>query len=348
MEYLAQLLKEHFNNHPDMEVRDAVKFLYQSYLGGGHLIVDERAALTRLEEEWSRVEGDPDAPLAEPLGHGRSRLHLNACKGKGLSVATVCRLFLLSARETVPDQEGFRQALELVRSLPFSGEMAEGYLAEYQAQGCPMVSHSEAYRTAYAPAYRIVSDYYIGLIPVLAAVDHALQNGPLRAAIDGPCASGKSTLGQTLVRIYGCPLLHMDDFFLRPDQRTEARLAQPGGNVDAERFFGEVLGPLCRNETARYRPWRCRDGDFGPERTVDPSPLIVVEGSYSLRPDLREAYGLRIWVEAPWPVREQRLAQRGPGCLERFKQVWVPLENQYFQACRVKECCHITVSGGKP
>ena len=30
------------------------------------------------------------------------------------------------------------------------------YLAQYRAEGCPMVSHSETYRNAYRPAYRVV------------------------------------------------------------------------------------------------------------------------------------------------------------------------------------------------
>lgn len=45
MEHLAQLLQEHFRNHPGMELRDAIKFLYQSSMGGGHLIADPRGAL---------------------------------------------------------------------------------------------------------------------------------------------------------------------------------------------------------------------------------------------------------------------------------------------------------------
>lgn len=184
------------------------------------------------------------------------------------------------------------------------------------------------------------------LEPVLAAIDQRLQDGPVRVAIDGPCASGKSTLGQALAQIYGCPLIHMDDFFLRPAQRSEARLAEPGGNVDYERFSREILPPLLKHETIRFRPWRCSTGDFGPEIVWEPSPLTVVEGSYALRPDLREAYDLRVWVEAPLSIREQRLAQRGgPGCLARFQQIWIPLEDRYFQVCRVRECCHLVVSG---
>jgi len=107
-----------------------------------------------------------------------------------------------------------------------------------------MVSHSTRFRQQYHPAYRVVFLHYVNVIPALSAIDRAMKKQPrLRVAIDGPCASGKSTLGKTLQEIYGCPLIHMDDFFLRPEQRTPERLAQPGGNVDYERFAKEVLTP---------------------------------------------------------------------------------------------------------
>lgn len=76
MEHLAQLLQEHFRNHPGMELRDAIKFLYQSSMGGGHLIADPRGALARLEEEWARTEGAPALSPTEPLGGGLCRLSL--------------------------------------------------------------------------------------------------------------------------------------------------------------------------------------------------------------------------------------------------------------------------------
>ena len=58
-------------------------------------------------------------------------------------------------------------------------------------------------------------------------------------AIDGCCASGKSTLGARLSETLGCPLFHLDDFFLRPEQRTPERFAEPGGNVE-ERYCREM------------------------------------------------------------------------------------------------------------
>lgn len=346
MSDLAELLKEHYDNHPAMEVRDAIKFIYQSHMGPGHLISDERAALDRLAEEWDRLPADPSSPLSEPLGNGLCRLSLSACKGIKLSIKTLNRLFVLTARKTVLDRAGLEQDLELLQALPFFQESSKRYLAQYRAQGCPALRHSKTYRDAYSPAYRVILQYYVNQIPLLAAVDQLLTQGqPVLVAIDGPCASGKSTLGTALAEIYRCPLLHMDDFFLLPQDRTPERLAQPGENVDHERFDREVLSPLCRGQTAVYRPWQCRSGCFGPAVPVEPGPLTVVEGSYSLHPSLRDRYQLRVWVEAPWEVRRTRLERRDPGCVDRFLNLWVPLEDHYFQACHVKDCCQIHCSG---
>ena len=85
-------------------------------------------------------------------------------------------------------------------------------------------------------------------------------------AIDGCCASGKSTLGARLSEALGCPLFHLDDFFLRPEQRTPERFAQPGGNMDRERLEAEVLAPLRRGEAAVYR--------FADEETVHGVRLV--------------------------------------------------------------------------
>ena len=70
------------------------------------------------------------------------------------------------------------------------------------------------------------------------------QKDMVIVAIDGKCTSGKTTLASKLAQIYDCNVFHMDDFFLRPEQRTPERFAEVGGNVDYERFQEEVLLPL--------------------------------------------------------------------------------------------------------
>jgi len=345
--HLAQLLNEHYVNFKNMEIRDAVKFLYQHHMGPGHLIANEDITLARLKAEWDSISPDPNTPLSLSLGNRLCRLNLSNCKAIGLSYVTVARLFILTARQFTADPIAFDKSLNLVYSLPFPQEEVTAYLSDYRAQGCPMVSHSDQFRRHYSPAYRIVLEHYVNMLPVLAAIDRANAEHPrLRVAIEGPCASGKSTLGAVLSDIYDCPLFHMDDFFLRPEQRTPERLAEPGGNVDYERFSREILTPLLSDRPVRYRPWLCHNRDFGPEITVPPAPLSIVEGCYCLRPDLRDSFQLRIWVETPWAVRRQRLLERGgPDCLARFEAQWIPLENRYFSHYDVARCCDLHFCG---
>ena len=137
-------------------------------------------------------------------------------------------------------------------------------------------------------------------------------------AIDGPCASGKTTLAALLQRRFDGNVLHTDDFFLRPEQRTPERFAEPGGNVDRERFEDEVLAPLAAGKIAQYRPWDCHTGDFAASHSVEPARLTIVEGSYSMHPALREYYDLMICLMIDSNGQLRRLEARNPRMLQRF------------------------------
>ena len=52
------------------------------------------------------------------------------------------------------------------------------------------------------------------------------KSTPLLLAIDGRCASGKTTLALSIKERINCSVIHMDHFFLRPGQRTPQRLAK--------------------------------------------------------------------------------------------------------------------------
>ena len=53
---MEQILRSHFARYPAMTPQDAVKLLYQSAFGPGHLIADPAYALRRLEEEIERIK----------------------------------------------------------------------------------------------------------------------------------------------------------------------------------------------------------------------------------------------------------------------------------------------------
>ena len=168
--------------------------------------------------------------------------------------------------------------------------------------------------------------------------------GPAILAIDGRCASGKSTLGKQLAAEWNAALFHMDDFYLQPHQRTEERLAEPGGNVDRERFLEEVLLPLREGKPVSYRRFDCGTFTFEPARLIDPAPIAIVEGSYALHPQLRDLYDLRIFMDIDPEEQMRRILKRnGPEAAERFRTRWIPLEEAYFAGCKVRENADICI-----
>ena len=87
---------------------------------------------------------------------------------------------------------------------------------------------------------------------------------PALAAIDGRCGSGKSTLAGLAAHRLGCPLFHMDDFFLPPALRTQERYAAPGGNVHYERVEAELLRPCGRPVRPASAPLTAAPWTFPP------------------------------------------------------------------------------------
>lgn len=162
MEELRQILLFHAARYPKMEPRDAVKLIYQNEFGGGHLIRDEESCISYLRREYGATSQSSDSPLTEDIGNGLVRIHLAALDAHGYTPEQLGRDFIRSAAIHTGSQDRFLLKLELLQNmtetglLPFSSEALELYLSEYAAAGYPMVSHSDTYRSAYNPAYRIV------------------------------------------------------------------------------------------------------------------------------------------------------------------------------------------------
>lgn len=173
-----------------------------------------------------------------------------------------------------------------------------------------------------------------------------LQQERVIVAIDGRCGSGKTTLAARLQEELSCAVYHMDDFFPRPEQRTEERLSQPGGNVDHERFLEEVLLPLVKAQGVTYRPFICSRQQLGEPVTVAANRLTVVEGSYSCHPALWAHYDLRIFLTIDPEEQLRRIeARSGPEKAQQFRHRWIPFEERYFQAFDVQTRCDMCIEG---
>ena len=155
-------------------------------------------------------------------------------------------------------------------------------------------------------------------------------------AIEGKCTSGKTTLAQALSKEYDCNVLHMDEFFLRPEQRTPERFAEIGGNVDYERFAEEVLAPLKTGADFSYRPFDCSTFTLAQPVAVPSKKLTVIEGTYSLHPYFGDPYDLKVVLTVSEETQRQRVLERPAFLHQRFFDQWIPLENRYFENTPIK------------
>ena len=166
-------------------------------------------------------------------------------------------------------------------------------------------------------------------------------------AVDGMSGAGKSSLAELLKDTYSCNVISMDHFFLRPEQRTTERLAEPGGNIDYERFNEQVLAPLMPGKPFAYRPYDCGTLTLSEPVNVDLNPITVIEGVYSMHPSFANAHGIydaydtSVFLEIEEDVQRQRLLKRSPHLYERFINEWIPMENMYFERFKIPDKCEL-------
>lgn len=144
-------------------------------------------------------------------------------------------------------------------------------------------------------------------------------------AVDGRSGANKFVLTDALQRDFGCTVIRMDNFPLRPDQYTPQRMREAGGGVDHERFRTEVLGPLRAHLPFCYRPFDRKAQTYGDAVPVLPARLTVVEGVYACHPALRGYYDLRVFLDGGSELQKD------------------PAEQRYFTALRIPEHCDLVL-----
>ncbi|NLI38108.1 MAG: hypothetical protein GX384_02010 [Clostridiaceae bacterium] len=350
---LRSIMMMHAGLYPEMQIQDMVKLIFQNEFAGGHFISNEQKSLYRLLDEYEAVRQAGKRPGAgsffTDIGNGLCRLDISVLGDTDINPSTVNRFFINTAKEVEGRMESFEEKLDVLRQccingdLKYSLEELEAYLDDYRREGYPPVSHSEIYRDAYSPAYRIVKSDYRKHLKIFLAIDSLMRSKKnVVVAIDGNSGAGKSTLAALIADVYDCNLFHMDDFFLRPEQRTEDRFKETGGFVDYERFYQEVIQGLKSRKPFSYRVFDCRRMALGEVVRVEPKQLSIIEGSYSMHPTLAVSYDLKIFVHVNAMEQERRILKRnGKEMLKRFLNEWIPRENRYFEEMGIREQCHL-------
>jgi uridine kinase len=165
--------------------------------------------------------------------------------------------------------------------------------------------------------------------------------GPTRlVCIDGPAGSGKTTLADRLAGALGAgtAVLHMDDLY--------AGWTMSGA---FSRLAAGVLRPLAEGRAGAFHRYDWAAGRFAAEPVAVPVPVVlVVEGCGSCPRAVDPWAALRVWVEAPQPLRLIRGLARDGAHFEAYWLRWQQAEARVFAVEATRARANVVVDGTAP
>jgi len=191
---------------------------------------------------------------------------------------------------------------------------------------------------------------------------------PVRVAVDGIDAAGKTTLADELVPLLemrGRPVIRASlDGFHRPrSERYQRGADSPEGYyLDAFDYPGlcsALLLPLGPLGSRRYRravfDFRTDRPLHQPEEEAPTDAVLVLDGVFLLRPELTAFWEYRIWVDVPFDVALDRARQRDVALFgsaeaveERYHRRYIPGQRLYLESASPREQAEAIVENANP
>jgi hypothetical protein len=165
---LAAILDQHCVRYPMFDAADVYKLVHQGVFGPGHIVASPEAARRTIEDEVRRQksEGGMRSETVDAVEEidpeGRFvRVNLRPLRGKPDLAGRLAVVLVESAASAAGEPAGMESRLRLAtewcrRALPGRAASLEELAHMAAQQGWPPVHHSDAYRQAYRPAYRVV------------------------------------------------------------------------------------------------------------------------------------------------------------------------------------------------
>lgn len=190
------------------------------------------------------------------------------------------------------------------------------------------------------------------LSELLALIEGAQKRVPLSrpviVGIDGQSAAGKSTLARLIQEsLQNVAVVHKDDFYSSAPAETLAGLTASEGYqrfFEWQRLEEQVLQPLSSGKVAKYQRYDWSTSSLGKWCCIPASSrVVIIEGVYSLRPELRKFYDVMVLVNTDPALRDSRIRARGENSTA-WIQRWSDSEAYYFE--RVFDLEEVLTIGG--
>lgn len=191
-------------------------------------------------------------------------------------------------------------------------------------------------------------------VEAVADVITAIDLGrPIRVAIDGIIAAGKTTFSENLVKALarrGRRAIHisMNGFHNPSEVRYEqGRYSADGYYEDAYDFAAlrrEVIEPLGPGGNRRYRTAIIDlESDTPidePPQIAEPDDVFLVDGSFLQRREMQGAWDLIVYIHASFETAEARGAARDAETPEEAEEILAGFRKRYHAAQRryLAEC----------
>lgn len=154
-------------------------------------------------------------------------------------------------------------------------------------------------------------------------------------AVDGPGGAGKSSFAARLAEeLGGAQLLRTDDF--------------ASWEVPTDwwpRLLKEVLEPLSRNESARYRCTDWGNSDHQEWAEVTPAEFVILEGVTASRAAFRPFLSYSVWIETPRDLRLSRGLERDGEEARVQWEEWIAKEEDYVRREKPQERADLVLPG---
>ena len=179
---ILKLITSHINRYPLIQIQDVYKLLYQGTMGIDHFFPSSQVFEERLFNEMGTVQADETLPLWEPIRPDGKvvRLNLAAYKAKTNDIAALATLGFWTADLFKGNREDLKTAWNTFQRLchthriqKFPPDELDQFHRQIEKNKYLPVHHSEVYRQAYKPAYRLISREFLG------AVSESLETKPL-------------------------------------------------------------------------------------------------------------------------------------------------------------------------
>jgi uridine kinase len=182
-------------------------------------------------------------------------------------------------------------------------------------------------------------------------------------AIDGPDAAGKTTFADRLARAVSVPICRasIDGFHAPRDVRRRRGALSPEGYYrdcfDYPAFGDRLLRPFLAGAAAVDTRIRDLSTDSEDVESVDvpPACILVVDGVFLLRPELRSEWTMSVHLHASDDVileralvRDVRLFGSEAAVVERYRSRYLPGQSTYRREARPLETADVVVLNDDP